>query len=128
MTVRNPIALGAGTVSLASLEAAIKESGAVEIAAAPKAEAEITESATGNGVKEPSATKPVWVYLKFIAKEDKKASLKVEVGAVIVYEYEDTAVVALKQTQTASFLVPKAVKFTVTFSECEKLIPTYHTL
>jgi hypothetical protein len=122
------VSLPAGSVGLAELTTALKETSATEIAAAPKAEAEITESAAGNGVKEPSATKPTWVYVKFIAKEDKKASMKIEVGAVIVYEYEDTAVVALKQTQTASFLVPKAVKFTVTFSECEKIIPTYHTL
>ena len=100
----------------------------VEVPAKPVREAEITESAKGNGEKEPSTEEPTMVYLTFIAKEDKKASLTVEVDAVIVYEYEQTAVVALKQKQTAVFMVPKAVKFKVTYSECEKIIPIYHSM
>lgn len=122
------VSLPANSVGLAELATALKETSATEIAAAPKAEAEITESAKGNGEKEPSATKPTMVYLYFKATEDKAASLKVEVAGVVVYEYAESAVVALKATASASFIVPKAVKFKVTFAECTGIIPVYHTL
>lgn len=93
----------------------------------PVKEAEITESGKGNGIKEPSATKLTFVALYFQAKEDKLATLKVEVGTVIVFEFAQSAVAALKSTETANFVVPAGEKFTVTYSECEKLIPVFQT-
>jgi hypothetical protein len=117
-----------GAVTLGKLAATIKESGAVEIAAAPKAESEITESGTGNGEKEPSKTKPVQVYVKYKTEASKASTVKIEVGAVIVYEYTQEATAGLAQENTASFVVPKGVKFKVTFANVKTVIPTYHIL
>ncbi len=117
-----------GAVTLGKLAATIKESGAVEIAAAPKAEAEITESGTGNGEKEPSATKPVQVYVKYKTEASKASTVKIEVGTVVVYEYTQEATAGLAQENTASFVVPKGVKFKVTFANVKTVIPTYHIL
>lgn len=116
-----------GAVTLGKLSAGVRESGAVEIAAAPKAEAEITESGTGNGEKEPSKTKPTLVYVAFKTEAAKASTVKIEVGAVVVYEYSQEAT-ALAAKQAASFLVPAAVKFKVTFANVKTVIPTYHIL
>ncbi len=100
----------------------------VEIAELPVVQPEITESGKGNGEKEPSAERAALVYLTFIAKEAKKAVLTVEVGGIIVYEFEQTAVTSLKQKDGVTFLVPKGVKLKVTYTECEKVIPIYHLM
>jgi hypothetical protein len=100
----------------------------VEIAELPVTQPEITESGKGNGEKEPSASRSTLVYLTFIAKEAKKATFTVEVGGVVVYEFEQTAVTSLKQKDGVTFLVPKAVKLKVTYTECEKVIPIYHLM
>jgi hypothetical protein len=105
------------------LSPGLKESGAVTIAAEPKAEPEITESGAGNGIKEPSATKPTFVYVKWIQKAEAWA-VKVEHEAVIVANWKGAAA----GEGTASFLVAKGKKFKVTFSGVEKVIPTYHIL
>lgn len=94
----------------------------------PVKETEITESGKGNGVKIPSATAATVVSIYFKMTEDKAASMKVEIGGVIVYEESQSAVAALKQTTTAGpFIVPKGLTLKVTFSECTGIIPVYQT-